>query len=85
MGVTLGFLFGGLMMLVIGRSYGFMVRNFPVAGGEFAYSYQGFGRNHAFACGWLLALGYLTVVPLNATALPILVKFVSPHLFTKGQ
>lgn len=83
-GVALGFLFGGLMMLVIGRSYGFMVRNFPVAGGEFAYSYQGFGRNHAFACGWLLALGYLTVVPLNATALPILVKFVSPHLFTKG-
>lgn len=84
MGVALGFLFGGLMMLVIGRSYGFMVRNFPVAGGEFAYSYQGFGRNHAFACGWLLALGYLTVVPLNATALPILIKFVSPHLFTKG-
>jgi amino acid permease len=48
MGVALGFFFGGLMMIVIGRSYGFMVRNFPVAGGEFAYSYQGFGRNHAW-------------------------------------
>lgn len=84
MGVALGFFFGGLMMIVIGRSYGFMVRNFPVAGGEFAYSYQGFGRNHAFVCSWFLVLGYLTVVPMNATALPILFKFVAPDLFTKG-
>lgn len=83
-GAALGFFLGGLMMLVIGRSYGFMVRSFPVAGGEFAYSYQGFGRNHAFACGWLLALGYLCIVSLNATALPILAKFMAPNLFTKG-
>jgi amino acid transporter len=84
MGVALGFFFGGLMMLVIGRSYGFMVRNFPVAGGEFAYSYQGFGRNHAFVCSWFLVLGYLAVVPMNATALPILFKFLAPDLFSKG-
>jgi amino acid transporter len=83
-GTSLGLFLGGLMMLVIGKSYGFMVRNFPVAGGEYAYSYQKFGRNHAFACGWLLTLGYLLVVPLNATALPILVKFTAPNLFTKG-
>lgn len=83
-GTALGLFLGGLMMLVIGKSYGFMVSNFPVAGGEYAYSYQKFGRNHAFACGWLLTLGYLSVVPLNATALPILAKFVAPHLFTRG-
>lgn len=83
-GAALGLMLGGVIMLVVGKSYGFMVRNFPVAGGEFAYSYQGFGRNHAFACGWLLTLGYLCIVPINATALPILAKFVAPHLFTKG-
>ncbi len=84
LGAAIGLALGAVIMLFIGKSYGFMVRSFPVAGGEFAYSYQGFGRNHAFVCGWMLTLGYLCIVPLNATALPILAKFVTPGLFTKG-
>ncbi|MFQ5578064.1 MAG: amino acid permease, partial [Anaerolineae bacterium] len=75
MGTALGILLGGLMMLVIARSFGFMVRRFPVAGGEFVFAYRGFGRTHAFVCGWFLAVGYLSIVPLNATALPILGSF----------
>ena len=71
-------------MLIIARSYGIMVRAFPVAGAEFAYAYHACGRYHAYVCGWFLALGYLSIVPLNASALGVLGKFVAPQLFAQG-
>ena len=84
LGATLGVLLGGAAMLVIARSYGVMVRAFPVAGAEFAYAYHACGRYHAYVCGWFLALGYLSIVPLNATTLAVLGKFVAPQLFARG-
>ena len=84
LGATIGILLGGLIMLIIGKSYGYMVEKVPVSGGEFAYAYNGFGRYHAYICGWFLTLGYLSIVPLNATALALLAKFVSPGLFARG-
>ena len=66
----LGFLVGGLLMIVVGYSYSYMIAKFPVAGGEFAYAYKGFGRTASYICGWMLSLGYLSIVALNATALP---------------
>ena len=83
-GASLGVILGGLAMLVIARSYGLMVRVFPVAGAEFAYAYSFAGRYHAYICGWLLTLGYLSIVPLNATALGVLGRFLAPDLFTRG-
>ncbi|SMB85281.1 amino acid/polyamine/organocation transporter, APC superfamily [Desulfonispora thiosulfatigenes DSM 11270] len=83
-GAAIGIVVGGLIMLVIAKSYGFMVKELPVAGGEFAYAYTAFGRNHAYLCGWFLTLGYLSIVPLNATALAILAKFIAPGLFEQG-
>ncbi len=83
-GASLGVLLGGLAMLVIARSYSVMVRMFPVAGAEFAYAYRVGGRHHAFVCGWFLTLGYLSIVPLNATALIILARFVAPGIFARG-
>lgn len=84
LGAAAGIGLGALAMMVIARSYGLMVRTFPVAGAEFAYAYRFAGRRHAVICGWLLALGYLSIVPLNATALAVLGKFVAPELFSRG-
>ena len=84
LGAVLGVLLGGAAMLIIARSYGIMVRAFPVAGAEFAYAYHACGRYHAYVCGWFLALGYLSIVPLNASALGVLGKFVAPQLFAQG-
>lgn len=84
MGATLGVILGGVAMIVITRSYGLMVQTFPVAGAEFAYAYHAAGRYHAFICGWFLTLGYLSIVPLNATALAVLGKFIAPAVFARG-
>lgn len=80
----LGFLAGGLLMIVVGLSYAYMITKFPVAGGEFAYAYKGFGRTASYICGWMLSLGYLSIVALNATALPVLATYIFPGVFAKG-
>ena len=49
-GASSGVVIGGLAMLVIARSYGVMVRLFPVAGAEFAYAYHIAGRHHRVVC-----------------------------------
>ncbi len=75
LGAFLGMIAGAGIMLFIAKAYGFLMRKHPVAGGAFAFSYMGFGREHAFICGWFLVLTYLSIIPLNATALPIPVNF----------
>ena len=80
----LGFLVGGLLMIVVGYSYSYMIAKFPVAGGEFAYAYKGFGRTASYICGWMLSLGYLSIVALNATARPVLASDIFPGVFNKG-
>ncbi|MEJ8766709.1 APC family permease [Oceanobacillus sp. HCA-5259] len=80
LGVMLGFAIGGLLMMVIAISYGFLIKSFPVSGGEFAYAYISLGRTHAFISGWFLTLGYICIVALNASAFALMFKYVFPSL-----
>ncbi|MRG85049.1 APC family permease [Salinibacillus xinjiangensis] len=80
LGVIIGFIIGALLMMLIAVSYGFLIRNFPVSGGEFAYAFISLGRTHAFICGWFLTLGYICIVALNASAFALMFKFVFPEL-----
>lgn len=84
MGGILGMLIGGALMVVIATSYGYLIRTFPVAGGEFAYAFAAFGRHHATLCGWFLTLGYICIVALNASALAVLGKFLFPDVVEQG-
>jgi amino acid transporter len=85
LGVILGFVIGALLMMLIAVSYGFLIRSFPVSGGEFAYAFVSLGRTHAFICGWFLTLGYICIVALNASALALMFKFVFPGLVKNFQ
>lgn len=60
LGTAIGMMIGAAIMIIIALSYGCMVEKYPVAGGEFAYSFKGFGRTHAFICAWFLGLSYLS-------------------------
>jgi amino acid transporter len=84
LGATIGLLAGAALMLLIVESYAPLVERFPVAGAEFAHAYYAAGRYHAYLCGWFLTLGYLSIIPLNATALALLGKFLAPELFARG-
>ncbi|WP_099159450.1 APC family permease [Virgibacillus ndiopensis] len=80
LGVIIGFLIGAALMMLIAVSYGFLIKSFPVSGGEFAYAFVSLGRIHAFICGWFLTLGYICIVALNASAFALMFKFVFPKL-----
>ncbi|QRO86926.1 APC family permease [Kytococcus sedentarius] len=80
LGTAIGLTVGATLMCLIAVSYGILIRTFPVSGGEFAYAFNAFGRNHAFACGWFLTLGYASIVALNASAVALLFRRLLPGL-----
>lgn len=84
LGAALGLTIGAFLMMIIAVSYGFLIRSYPVSGGEFAYAYIGFGRDHAFLCSWFLTLAYICTVALNASALALLARFVVPWIAERG-
>lgn len=84
MGAIIGFGIGAALMMVIAVSYGFLIKHFPVSGGEFAYAFLGFNRNHAYIAGWFLVLGYLCIVALNASAFSLVIKYIFPAVAEQG-
>ena len=84
LGTLLGLAIGGGLMIIVGVSYGFLARVFPVSGGAFAYTLVGFGRTHAFICAWFMTLGYVSIVALSTSAL-VLGKHVLPQVAEQVQ
>ena len=78
LGVIIGFSIGALLMMIIAVSFGFLIKEFPVSGGEFAYAFIALGRTHAFISGWFLTLAYICIVALNASAFALMIKFLFP-------
>lgn len=83
-GVIIGFTIGAILLSSIGISTGYLIRAYPVTGGAFTYAYLGFGRYHAFFCGWFLLLGYTAIIALNASAMGLLLRFLAPHFIEQG-
>jgi amino acid transporter len=73
-----------LIMIVIAFNYNSMINIFPVAGGEFTYTQKTFGEGHAFICSWFLSLSYMTIVPLNGTALALIGRNLMHNVFQVG-
>ena len=72
-GSAIAMILGALVMIVIAFSYAYMVPKYPKAGGEFTFTKNCFGKNMAFICGWFLVVAYLTNVPMNSTAIGLIV------------
>lgn len=72
-GTAIAMILGALVMIIIAFSYAYMVPKYPKAGGEFSFTKMCFGKNMAFICGWFLVVAYLTNVPMNSTAIGLIV------------
>ena len=84
LGTLLGISVGACIMLVIGRNYVFLMQKYPSTGGVYSYTKNAFGRDHAFLCSWFLALSYLSIVFLNATALFVICRTLFGSLLHFG-
>lgn len=72
-GTAIAMLLGALVMVIIAFSYAYMVPKYPQAGGEFSFTKNCFGKKPAYLCGWFLVAAYLTNVPMNSTAIGLIV------------
>ena len=83
-GTLLAMLVGALIMLVIGENYSFLMGHHPGTGGVYAYTKEAFGRDHAFLCAWFLCLGYVALIPQNATALAMICRTLFSDALQRG-
>lgn len=81
---TLGLFWGALFIIIIQNSYYIMLENHDDEGGEFSFAYKHCGRNHGFIVGWFLLLAYLTIIPLNGTAFPLVMRKIFGDVFQFG-
>lgn len=72
-GTAIAMVLGAIVMMIIAFSYAYMVPKFPEAGGEFTFAKKCFGKKTAYLCGWFLLAAYLTNVPMNSTAIGLIV------------
>lgn len=79
LGTVIGLFLAAIMAWIIAQSYGYLIRKYPVEGGEFEYTTQAFGKKHAFICGWWLILAYISFIPLNGTAIGLITRYIFPN------
>ena len=84
LGTAIGMFVGGLVMLLIGANYHYLMNRYPDAGGTFHYAKQVFGYDHGFLSAWFIMLVYLAIVWANATAIPLLSRSLFGDLFQFG-
>lgn len=72
-GTAIAMALGAVVMIIIAFSYAYMIPKYPKAGGEFTFTKECFGKNMAYVCGWFLVAAYLTNVPMNSTAIGLIV------------
>ncbi|MBQ9479944.1 MAG: APC family permease, partial [Selenomonadaceae bacterium] len=83
-GTAIGMSIGGLIMLVIGFNYHYMMNRFPDAGGTYSYSKRIFGYDHGFISAWFLILVYIAITWANATALALIAQKLFGNIFQFG-
>jgi basic amino acid/polyamine antiporter, APA family len=77
-GAVLGFLAGGVVIVLVGACYAELAARLPEAGSEFVYARRVYGRGLAFSVGWFLILYLLSVTVFEALAFAWIVETVLP-------
>ena len=83
-GTIIGLVIGGLIMLVIGFNYHYLMNHYPDAGGTYTYAKRVFGYDHGFMSAWFLILVYIAITWANATALPLIFRKLLGDFFQVG-
>ena len=79
----IGFIIAIAMLVFIEKSYVAVMDRVPKAGGEYSFANELLGQKSGFITGWGLLLAYVSIIPLNATAVPMVLDAVFPF-YDKG-
>jgi APA family basic amino acid/polyamine antiporter len=80
LGAILGFVLGGIILLLVGYVYGQWVKRLPDAAGEAAYTAQVFPPIVSYFTGWMMLLAYFIVCPWEAVAIGKIAAYILPSL-----
>lgn len=81
---AIGFFIAIIMIAFIEKSYSLMMSKYDDIGGEYSYARNTFGDGVGFFTGWILLLAYISIIPLNATAIPMVFEKIFPF-YEKGE
>jgi len=84
LGTALGILIGAVVMFIIGINYHYLMNKYPDAGGTLTYTIQTFGYDHGFLSAWFLVLVYVAIIWANASALPLISRYLLGGMFHFG-
>lgn len=79
-GAALGFIGGGLIIVLVGMCYAEIGSMYPVSGGEVAYTYSIYGFKSSFVVAWFLALAYTASVPFEFAAVGWVTTILAPEM-----
>jgi amino acid transporter len=79
-GAVIGFVGGGLLMMLVGLCYVEISTMFPVSGGEVVYTYEIYGTRLCFAVGWLYALAYIAITAFEAISIGWIASTLFPGI-----
>ena len=83
-GTAAGLIIGALVMIIMSKSYHYMMNCFPDCGGVYTYTKETFGYDQGFVAAWFLALTYFAMFWANVTALPLFSRYFFGNLFKFG-
>lgn len=83
-GTAIGMGIGAALMVFIGMNYSYMMKEYPNAGGAYAYVKKQFGYDHGFLCAWFLILVYVAVLWANMTAIALVGRNILGTVFQFG-
>jgi len=80
LGAIVGFVIGGVLMLLIAACYGELATTLPEAGGDVVYALKLFGPWPAFCVGWFLVLMAVSITSFEAISLAWFGAVLAPGL-----
>ncbi|MFF5021207.1 amino acid permease [Micrococcus luteus] len=84
-GVVLGFGVATVLILVVGLVYATAIRALPRTGGGVLFALFSAGRIPGFIAGWSLALGYIGIGAMNASAVTLFFRVTFPGIPSHGK
>ncbi len=84
LGTFIAIAVAGLLMAIIAINTGFLSKRNPDSGGGFAFTRDVFGYDHAFLYSWAIALAYIAIMWANATAIPLVAKYLIGPIYQVG-
>ena len=83
-GTVIAMLIGALVMLVIAANFHNLMNRSSHTGGVFSYTREVFSYDHSLMCVWSVVLAYISILWANATAIPLISRFLFGSVFQFG-